>query len=428
MYSGKKGLRCQVCTGCGLCPGVIPEGSAAGEIHVIAEDGFEGQCLSAGNTGKSSGNGDDGNADSRNCDRRLAVADVGTTTIAMLLYGADGAVADRYVSVNPQTVFGADVISRIRAAENCEKAEELTGMVRGVLEQGLARFRKQLAEGESLQLVLAANTTMTYFLMGWDTSELGCAPFRASRLSAAETDISGVSCFVFPGQSAFVGGDITAGMLACGMAEREEITLLVDLGTNGEIVLGNRDRRIACATAAGPAFEGGVNRGIWGADMVHFLAVLRREGLLDVTGLLAEPYFEKGIRIGNVTVTQKAVRSVQLAKAAIAAGIEILLEKYGLRAEQVERVVLAGGFGYYLKPEDAGEIGLLPKELAKKAVAGGNTALFGAKLAGAELIDHEDGQMAVMQRLEKLKEGTECINLAQESDFGERYMRRMELS
>ncbi len=427
MYSGKKGLRCRVCTGCGLCPGVTPEGSAAGKIHVLAEEAIENRYLSAENTGKSSGNGGDGSSDSRNCGRRLAVADVGTTTIAMLLYNAAGTVTERYAAVNPQTVFGADVISRIHAAEDTGKAEELRRLVTGVLEQGLTRFQKHLSGGESMQLVLAANTTMTYLLMGWDTSELGCAPFRASRISVAETVISGVPCFVFPGQSAFVGGDITAGMLACGMAEREEMTLLVDLGTNGELALGNRDRRIACATAAGPAFEGGVNRGIWGADMVHFLAVLRREGLLDETGLLEEPYFERGIRIGNVTVTQEAVRSVQLAKAAIAAGIEILLEKYGLHANQVERVVLAGGFGYYLNPEDAAEIGLLPEELAKRAVAGGNTALLGAKLAGAELVGCEDGQIAVMRRLEILKEGTECVNLAEEADFGERYMRRMKL-
>lgn len=416
MYSGKKGLRCQVCTGCGLCPGVTPEGGGAGKIHILAEDGISGGLLSLMDS-----------ADRGAAGRRLATADVGTTTIAMLFYGADGRVEDRYVAVNPQSSYGADVISRIRASEDSKKAREMQNQVRGVLEQGLARFEKRLAEGETLQLVLAANTTMTYLLMGWDTSELGSAPFRASRLSAVNTELGGVPCFVFPGMSAFVGGDITAGLYSCGMAEKEEITLLVDLGTNGEIVLGNRGKRIACATAAGPAFEGGVNRGVWGADMVSLLAALRRESLLDETGLLAERYFKTGIRIGNVRVTQEAVRSVQLAKAAIAAGIEILLEKFGILAGQVERVVLAGGFGYYLKPEDAADIGLLPEKLAPKAAAGGNTALNGGLLAGRRLFGTENGQELLLQELRELTEGTQCLNLAEEPDFGERYMRLMEL-
>lgn len=416
MYSGRKGLRCQVCTGCGLCPGVTPEGSAAGKIHALAEDGLSDGFLSAssGSLRRSDG-------------RRLAAADLGTTTIAMLLYGADGTIEDRYVSVNPQTAFGADVISRIRAAEDKEKARKMQGQVRSVLEQGLERFTKRLGQGEALQLALAANTTMTYLLMGWDTSELGCAPFRASRLSAVSTEIGGVSCFVFPGISAFVGGDITAGIYACGMAEREEVTLLVDLGTNGEIVLGNREKRIACATAAGPAFEGGVNRGVWGADMVSLLAALRREGLLDETGLLDEKYFHTGVRVGNVRVTQESVRSVQLAKAAIAAGIEILLEKYGIEAGEVERVILAGGFGYYLKPEDAADIGLLPEKLATKASAGGNTALAGGLLAGRSFLCAEGGQELLLHKLRELTGGTRCLNLAEEPDFGERYMRLTEL-
>ena len=436
--SRRRGLRCQVCTGCGLCPGITPAVSAAGKVHVLAEDALAGERIPLP-VGKA----------------RLAVADIGTTTVAMLLYGQDGSVADRYVAVNPQTSYGADVISRIRAAtakstetegvrgkaSEQDAAADMQRQIRGILEQGLARFQKKLAEEETLQLVLAANTTMIYLLMGWDTSELGRAPFRATRLTAVQTEIGEVPCFVFPGFSAFVGGDIAADVFACGMGEKEEIALLVDLGTNGEIVLGNREKRIACATAAGPAFEGGVNRGVWGADMISILATLRREGFLDETGLLAEDYFEGGIRIGNVRVTQEAVRAVQLAKGAIAVGIEILLEKYGIIAEQVDRVILAGGFGYYLKPEDAAEIGLLPEKLAEKALAGGNTVLSGALKAGRQLLSGQsaaenqgidggerDGCTAALVReLNELIMGTETLNLAELPDFGERYMRMMEL-
>lgn len=408
----RKGVRCRICTGCGLCPGIVPgqpgTGSKEGGTMQVLTDSAFTQNLAAAFKGKV----------------RLVTADLGTTTVAMLLYGTDGTAEDRHLAVNPQTVYGADVISRIRAGEDRDKAEDMRRMILQVLEQGLERFRKRLSGQESLQMVLTANTAMTYFLMGWDTSELGRAPFRASRLDGGEIQIGGVPCFVFPGVSAFVGGDITAGMYACGMGEREEIMLLIDLGTNGEIVLGNRAKRIACAAAAGPAFEGGVNRGVWGADMISRIAALRREGLLDETGLLAESCFESGVRVGNVSVTQEAVRAVQLAKGAITAGIETLLERYGITAEQVDRVVLAGGFGYYLNPEDAALIGLLRPELARKAEAGGNTALSGALKAGVKLIC---GAAASTEELQKLIRGTKAVNLAEEADFAERYVRAMGL-
>ena len=315
------------------------------------------------------------------------------------------------------------MLSRIRAAENPEWAGEMRRQAQEVLEKGVRRFAAGLSAGEGLYMVLAANTTMTYLLMGWNVRELGQAPFAASRLSAVAGEAAGIPCFVFPGLSAFVGGDIAAGIHACRMAEGEEIVLLVDLGTNGEMVLGNRRRRIACATAAGPAFEGGVNAGIWGADMVSLLARLLEEGVLDATGLLAPEYFDGGIRIGNVTVTQRAVRSIQLAKAAIAAGIEILLEKYGIRAEQVDRVVLAGGFGYYLKPDAAARIGLLPAGLAGKAVTGGNTVLSGALRAGRQLFSLGEERLA--GTLEEINAGTEVINLAMEAGFEGRYIENM---
>lgn len=421
----KKGLRCQICTGCGLCPGVTSEYSLlggggdlcpervsgqgdSGRLHVLAEDALRGERIPFAPNG-----------------RRLAAADIGTTTIAMLLYDLDGSVAERFVEVNPQVMYGADVLSRIKAAEDSSAANWMRESIRNVLGKGLRRFRKKLAAEEELYLTVAANTTMTYLFMGWDTAELGRAPFAASRLSGAETELEGVDCFVLPGFSAFVGGDILAGCQACGMADREEITLLIDLGTNGELLLGNRHRRIACATAAGPAFEGGVNRGIWGADMIRFLAVLRRNDILDETGLLAEPYFDRGIRIGNVRITREAVRSVQLAKAAIAAGIKILLEKYGISGEEVDRVVLAGGFGYYLNPEDAVRIGLLPPAFAARTVAGGNTALSGALWAGRELLS--SGWESVREKLEGYKRNTEIVNLAMESGFEEEFIRHMAL-
>lgn len=406
MEEKKRGLRCRICTGCGLCPGVTASSGQIKGLRVLAEDAVSGEKrpLNGGN-------------------RRLAAADIGTTTVAMLLYREDGTVEDRYMTLNPQTIYGADVLSRIQAAADTGRAADMRDKVQDVLRQGIRRFKKKLAPQEELCLVFAANTTMSYLLQGIDVQELGKAPFLVSRPRPVDMEIEGVQCFGFPCLSAFVGGDILAGIFACGMAVQEKLTLLIDLGTNGEIVLGNCHRRIACATAAGPAFEGGANRGVWGADMISILAALKREGIMDETGLLAEEYFESGVRVGNVLVKEENVRGVQLAKAAAAAGIEVLLEKYGADEAQVDRVVLAGGFGYYLKPADAAKIGLFPPSLAKKASAGGNTALSGCLAAGRAIFT--DGRAALDAQLEKIVEETDIVNLAQEPLFEKTYIERM---
>lgn len=281
-------------------------------------------------------------------------------------------------------------------------------------------------------MVVAANTTMTYLFMGWNPEELGKAPFTVSHSGAVETEIAGVACHIIPGLSAFVGGDITAGILASGMLEQEASTLLIDLGTNGEMALGNRHRLHACATAAGPAFEGGANRGIWGADMVRLLQKLLEEGLMDGQGLLKEPYFTKGVRIGDVLVTKESVRAVQLAKGAIAAGIEILADSYGIRFSDISKVVLAGGFGYYLDPKAAVAIGLLPEELADCTVTGGNTALSGAAMVGSRILTADGKQTAEgtlpdggddLRKRQELQ--IRILNLAEEEKFPETFLTKI---
>lgn len=406
----KKGTRCLICTGCGRCPGVIRG------MQVVTEK-LELPPLSLQNTGG----------------RRLMTVDIGTTTIAMQLYDMSGKVVDSFPSVNPQVSYGADVLSRIEAAKDPEKAADMQKKVRDLIEKGVQRFSKKLQPGETLQMVVAANTTMIYLLMGWDPEELGKAPFRVSHTGEHDTQIAGVPCHMIPGLSAFVGGDITAGILASGMLEQEEPMLLVDLGTNGEMALGNRDKLYACATAAGPAFEGGANRGIWGADMVRLLQKLLEEGLMDRQGLLQEPYFTKGVRIGDVLVTKESVRAVQLAKGAIAAGIEILTESYGIGLSDISGVVLAGGFGYYLDPKAAAAIGLLPKELTERTVTGGNTALSGAAMVGSRILAAGRKQTAEgtlpdgwddLRKRQKLQ--IRILNLAEEPKFPEVFLTKMD--
>lgn len=418
------GFRCQICTGCGLCPGVRTA-SLGSKLQVITED-LAGEPLV--NLSNERG-------------YRLAAVDVGTTTIAMELYGGDGGVEDRFVTLNSQAEYGADVLSRITAAQDPLVRMKLKDMVKSALVRGAERFLKCLKPGEKLAMVIAANTTMGYLLMGWDPAELGRAPFAASHLDGGTFWLdtgalaeSPVPCLLLPGISAFVGGDVLAGICASGFRIGEKMQLLVDLGTNGEIALGNQDGLLVTATAAGPAFEGGASRGIWGADVVRFAARLREEGILDETGLMAEPYFGTGIRIGNVLITQEAVRGLQVAKAAILAGIQILTEAGGISLGEIDRVILAGGFGYYLNPEDAVKIGLLPESLGGRTYAGGNTALSGAKRIGARLLrtdfweENAFGREKVLPEEERRYfQRAKALNLAAQDHFQERYVAAMSL-
>ena len=405
-----KGLRCQVCTGCGLCPGVVRENGRE-RIHILTEDGLGTKGFSLRNA--------------RNL--RLMVADVGTTTIAMELLSEDGTVEDSFACLNPQAKYGADVLSRVLAAEDPEKRKEMQSMVKSALARGAERFLECLRDGEKPLVVIAANTVMSYLLLGHDPKELGHAPFTATHLSGGEFELElakhSVHCLVLPGFSAFVGADLFAGAIACKMTEKSEVQLLVDLGTNGEILLGNSDLILATATAAGPAFEGGPAKGTFGSDLVKLVARLLEEGLLDETGLLSEPYFTKGIRIGNVMLTKEAIRSLQVAKAAIQAGVSVLMEQYGIAPEEISRVVLGGGFGYFLDPANAVRIGLLPASLEGKAVSGGNTALAGAKRLGASLLTKEGTAAEILRSMEPKR--VEVINLAEQKAFSEKYLAAM---
>lgn len=411
-----KGRRCQVCTGCGLCPGVRPASLPQG-IRILTKGGLDTEVLSLANK--------DG--------IRLIATDIGTTTIAMELCEEDGSARERYVTVNPQTQVARDVISRIEAARTPAVRQKMQEMVKSALTEGTERFLKCLKPGERPCMIIAANTTMSYLLMGWDPRELGEAPFAARHLGGASfmLEASGerVPCILLPGFSAFVGGDLYAGIAACSMDQAKELTLLVDLGTNGEILLGNCDGILGTATAAGPAFEGGASSGIFGADLLRCLATLRSLGYVDETGLLAEPYFSKGIRIGNILMTQDTIRALQMAKSAVSVGIEILLEQSGHAVEEIGRVVLAGGFGYFLNPADAVAVGLLPEALLEKTVSGGNTALAGAKKLGGALLKKgwpspSESEGSPLEGLYHAK----IINLAMEEQFRDKYFASMALS
>lgn len=373
----------------------------------------------------------------------LALAvDIGTTTIAMSLVDvARGTVLGTVTGVNHQRMYGADVISRITVASRGEGQA-----LQRVLVEDLWKLAKDLGQDFSgVPVIVSANTTMQHLLQGYSCEGLGRAPYRPVNLSFHKDE----NRTLLPGISAFVGADIVSGILACGMDQSEETSLLVDLGTNGEMVLGNRDGFLVTSAAAGPAFEGaGIScgmagvpgaicavslaqggfqvetiggkppTGICGTGIVEVVYALLESGWMDETGLLREPYFSQGVPLADgITFSQKDVRQVQLAKGAVRAGIEILKEKAGISYEMIRTLYVAGGFGQKLSPKKAVGIALLPEELAGKMQAVGNSSLAGAVCLARD--------PSLAERLVRIPQMAKEITLADEAAFQETYIREL---
>ena len=385
----------------------------------------------------------------------MIAVDLGTTTIAMQLRDmVTGEVIDTYCELNPQRPYGTDVLSRIQASCDGHR-EELRRLVCEVLLRGLRQFSARMetmggecggAErcGQLVCMCIAGNTTMEHLLLGYDVSALGRSPFTPVEIGLQELTVSVLlgkdwdfPVYIAPGISAFVGGDIVAGLYTlqmlpdildfCQGEERAEAgkqdaaTLLIDLGTNGEMAITDGKRMLVTATAAGPAFEGGRNGTLIGTDRIALTAELLRQGKLDETGLLAETKNKN-----ECYLNQKDIRDLQMAKAAIRAGVEILWEKMG--SPEIGMVYLAGGFGYYLDVEAALAIGLLPERLRGRIRAVGNTALEGAYRLGRDLA----AGILTKNRLEEVLAVTEngsvdAVNLAKQEGFERLYIQYMNL-
>lgn len=393
--------------------------------------------------------------------------DIGTTTLALqLLDGASGTVLHTVSAVNGQRVYGADVISRIQASIDGKK-EELQNCIRRDLTTGIRKLLANCRQPYKIKrIVLSGNTTMGHLLMGYPCDTLGVYPFTPVNIDFIKGTVQAIlgeemqecrdvqEIVLLPGISTYVGGDITAGMYACGFAESEEIRLLVDLGTNGEMAIGNKDRILVTSTAAGPAFEGGnitwgtgsipgaicsveldgenaqiqtINdqppQGICGTGVVETTAELVREEIVEDSGMLDEDYFEDGFPLAEtsegqkIVFTQKDIREIQLAKAAVRAGMETLLLRYGITKDAVKHVYIAGGFGYKLNISKAAAIGMIPKEFEARTIAVGNSSL-----AGAAKYLRETSAEEVLRRLVAVSEE---VNLSADKDFNELYMDAM---
>jgi uncharacterized 2Fe-2S/4Fe-4S cluster protein (DUF4445 family) len=345
--------------------------------------------------------------------------DLGTTTLAaQLLDMRTGAVLAVNTALNSQARHGADIMSRIQHAIAHDGLNPLTGLIREQIGTMIREMLNTVNGVELRDVAIVGNTVMHHLFCGIDPKPLSHYPFEPVQdglqlFSPAELGWnfgSEATVRFLPCLGSFVGSDILAGILAVRMHETEPLCLLIDLGTNGEIVLGNRHRMLCTSTAAGPAFEGarismgmraatgaisevwangaslscrvlggGAPRGICGSGLVDAVAVALNLGNIMGSGRLADKKQDLTI-LAPVKITQADVRELQLAKGAIAAGIRILIEQWGATDKDVAHVYLAGAFGNYINRENARRIGLygFGSDRIKPA---GNTALLGAKLA-----------------------------------------------
>ena len=423
--------------------------------------------------------------------RRFGIAfDLGTTTVvATLLDLSTGTPVAVESTLNKQQPFGADVITRISATMmdpgSLDKLQQLAQETLSELAQAVCQ-RGGVQPYEVYEVAVAGNATMTHLVLGIDPEPLGMAPFIMStrlfpEILAADLGLAGAvhprsRAVVFPAFGAYVGGDITAGLLASGMDRDARVRLFVDIGTNCEIVLGNRDWLLATAAPAGPAFEGAAIKcgmraadgaievvtmtseelslkvigdaepqGLCGSGLVDAVTGLVRVGLLDSSGRFiseeqaaatAPGLAGRLTRIGqervfvlhwrgpensaaedSIYLSQRDVRELQFAKAAIATGWSILLEEAGLVQDDVKQVLLAGSFGSYLSPAAAIRIGLVPNVPVPRVVPAGNVAGEGAKMALLSLRERAGG----LALLEEVR----YVELSDRADFNDRFVEQL---
>ena len=362
----------------------------------------------------------------------LLAADLGTTTLAFVCADEEGSVWVSYGCENPQRRIASDVVGRMDAALHGQ-GESLTNgireaLVKGflfVLNRGLAAVvGKDSGAGEvTVRIAVAGNTVMQHILSGYPLESMAKSPFMPYKKETVFCSFSELfgnmtgdtelpECLaraevtVFPCLSAFVGGDAVAGANAVFAGEKGRNLLLIDLGTNGEILLSVKGRWYGTAAAMGSAFEGG--RYAYASELFRKMADALKQGVSDETGLLSEPYFTEGYD----GLLQEDVREFQLAKGALRAGIELLCRYAGVAFSAIDSVFVAGGLGRYCDKEDLFATGLLPKAFSDKVAIVGNSCMGG-------LLSYLKNKKSVIYC-----EGT-VLNLAEQPEFEELYYRFM---
>lgn len=397
----------------------------------------------------------------------MAVIDVGTSTIvAHLVDVVKPTTLDAQACFNSQYVYGREVTARIMAAE-----KKRNGELQDVLVKDINRLISALATKNSVSLkditgvACAGNTTMMHLLLGVPVGNIRRNPYIPATVEpppfrAAEVGIKinprGL-LFSVPCISGWVGGDLTAGILATGLYEMDEIAMLIDIGTNGEIILGNKEWLMACSASTGPALEGASvecgmmaekgaiekvymeddelrykvigntkPKGLCGSGIIDLTAVLLDKGIIDRAGKFVEGShpaveFENGrgrfFMSNNIYFTQDDIDNVVTAKAAVFAATKIMLDRLDLEFSDVKKLFVAGGFGSFINRENAIKIGLLPDLPISNIQYVGNTSIWGAKLAA---LSHE-----AYETLRRIRESTTYYDLMGADDYVEQFQQAM---
>ncbi len=408
--------------------------------------------------------------------------DIGTTTmVAALLDLASGTVKGTAAALNPQNVFGDDVISRITHGHDEAGLKELHDVTVAKINEFVSGLCKGagISPGDVYELSVVGNTTMNHIFLGLPIKQLGHAPYKAWSVDAHDVAPGSIGIDINPAGNihaveniaGFVGADTVAAALAVRMDQTAKMTLVIDIGTNGELILGTRDRMFAASCAAGPAFEGAkiahgsramdgaIERvaydsasqdidirtigglpavSICGSGLIDAVGVLLELGMVDESGRFIQPedagalapkirarLIEQGGQgafvlangangAADIILTQRDLREVQLAKAAIRAGIKLLQAKAGVDDSQIEEYLVAGAFGNYIDPGHAMRIGLLPKVPLEKVKFVGNAAASGAKLV---LLNHDLRKLAGT-----IARNIQYVEIGHEAEFQDTFM------
>ncbi|MBZ0257554.1 ASKHA domain-containing protein [bacterium] len=383
--------------------------------------------------------------------------DLGTTTIAAQLLNLNtGCVESVYSTLNPQAEFGADLISRIQY-DMQDGAKTLTSRIRACIRDAIQTLLQQsdASPSEIIEVVLAGNTVMHHLFCGLNVKPLSQAPFQSPHdglinFSANElgwSNLPNAAVIFLPALGGFVGSDLLAGIIAAGIHQSERPCALIDLGTNGEIIIGNREKIVCASTAVGPAFEGGRIRygmrattgaihqaaakdggfhccvigngkanGVCGSGLVEAVAAGLELNWIHPSGRILLQ--DKIIPLTDgIHLTQQDVRQLQLAKAAIASGFTIMLEEWGATADVLDAIYLAGAFGNYVNLNAAERIGLLPLP-AQRLTPIGNSSLRGAKFV---LCNHRNDP----QYFESILQNTKHFTLSEHPAFQDLYVSSM---
>lgn len=411
-----------------------------------------------------------------------AAIDIGTTTVTLWLVDLrTGIVHSQVAEYNAQIRRGEDVISRIIYADKEDGLKELQELVVGTINQLMETACKRVkhfrvSPQDILKLTVAGNTTMMHLFLGIPPSYIRLAPFvptfnQAPLLSAKELGLIANPCAIvdcLPGVASYVGADITAGVLSAGVDDTDKLTLFLDVGTNGEMVLGSKEWLVTCACSAGPAFEGagvrdgmratsgaieevwihsetyeptyrviggGKPRGICGSGLISLLAEMFMTGVVDKAGNLNTSLSNPRIREGNhgleyvvawkdetehghdIVITRVDIDNLLRAKAAIYAGFQVLAQSVGVPLEETEQILIGGSFGKYLNIEKSIQIGLLPDLPWEKFNFLGNTAVKGAYFALLSQ-DHRE-------RIREIAGKMTYIELSADNTFYEAFMSAM---